>query len=60
MGNDSMTLTERLKKWVTGSKDPEMYQYQCNVCQATFDSPEADIQAAACDACGASNVRALE
>lgn len=54
-----MGIIQQLKETLFGSADDQQYSYQCNVCQATFESNEAHMGKVACEQCGANDVQAL-
>ena len=52
-----MGILQRLTESVIGEQ--QHYTYRCNVCHATFTTGESHMARVACDACGASDVRAV-
>ena len=47
-----MNLIARVKQSLMGNTDQETYEYQCEVCHATFESTEANAGAVGCPSCG--------
>lgn len=58
MRSDIMNLIARVKQSLMGDTDQETYEYQCEVCHATFESTEANAGAVGCPSCGGTRVRA--
>lgn len=52
-----MPLTRRIREVLGSAGSEQRYAYQCNVCQATFESDHATAAEAGCPHCGANNVR---
>ena len=55
---DTMNLIDRVKQSLMGNTDQETYEYQCQVCYATFESTEANAGAVGCPSCGGTRIRA--
>ena len=53
-----MNHIDRVKQSLMGNTDQEIYEYQCEVCYATFESTEANAGAVGCPSCGGTRVRA--
>ena len=53
-----MNLIARVKQSLMGNTDQETYEYQCEVCHATFESTEANAGAVGCPSCGGTRIRA--
>ena len=58
MRSDTMNLIARVKQSLMGDTDQETYEYQCEVCHATFESTEANAGAVGCPSCGGTRIRA--
>ena len=52
-----MGLIGRFKQLVQDKAEDETYEYQCNVCQGSFESSEGHMGKVSCEHCGATDVR---